>query len=78
MLHNVTSLLASRGASFADLVSGVTYLKRRSDAPALRALLRERGFDGFPLALLEAPLCRPELLCETEVVAMLPVAPAAA
>jgi enamine deaminase RidA (YjgF/YER057c/UK114 family) len=78
MLHNVTSLLAPRGASFADLVSGVTYLKRRSDAPALRALLRERGFDGFPLALLEAPLCRPELLCETEVVAMLPVAPAAA
>jgi enamine deaminase RidA (YjgF/YER057c/UK114 family) len=78
MLHNVTSLLAQHGAGFADLVSGVTYLKRRSDAPALRALLRQRGFDGFPLALLEAPLCRPELLCETEVVAMLPVAPAAA
>lgn len=77
MLHNVTSLLAQRGATLADVVSGVMYLKRRTDAPVLRALLRQQGFEGFPLALLDAPLCRPELLCETEVVAMLPVATAA-
>ena len=68
----------SRAPRFANLVSGVTYLKNPSDAPVLRAMCRERGFDGFPCALVEAPLCRPELLCETEAVAMLPLAPAAA
>ena len=78
MLDNIASLLAQQGATFANLVSGVTYLKNPSDAPALRAVCRQRGFDGFPRALVEAPLCRPELLCETEVVAMLPLATAGA
>ena len=51
--------------------SGALYLKRHGDAPVLGALRRQRGFDGFPYALVEAPLCRPELLCEAEAVAML-------
>jgi enamine deaminase RidA (YjgF/YER057c/UK114 family) len=72
MLHNVASLLARQGATFDDLVSGVTYLKNRRDARLLRSMFRTYGFGGFPCALVEAPLCRAELLCETEVVAMLP------
>lgn len=72
MLHNIATLLAGQGATFADLVSGVLYLKNLEDAPVLRTLCRERGFDGFPCALVEAPLCRPELLCEAEAIAMLP------
>lgn len=72
MLHNLASLLAGQGASFGDVVSGVTYLKRPSDASLLRSIFRERGFEGFPCAVVEAPLCRPELLCETEAVAYLP------
>ena len=56
----------------ADLMSGVTYLKHASDAAALHELYRRRGFDGFPCAIVRADLCRPELLCETEVVAVLP------
>ena len=78
MLHNIATLLARQGAGFRHLVSGVTYLKHPGDAPALRAMLRKRGFDGFPLALVEAPLCRPELLCETEAVASIPLATARA
>jgi enamine deaminase RidA (YjgF/YER057c/UK114 family) len=73
-LHNIATLLARQGASFADLVSGVTYVKNRDDAPALRTMFRERGFDGFPCAVVEAPLCRPELLCEAEAVAIVPTA----
>jgi enamine deaminase RidA (YjgF/YER057c/UK114 family) len=73
MLHNIETLLAAQGATFADLVSGVVYLKRPEDAPVLRALCRQRGFDGFPCTLVEAPLCRPELLCEAEAVATLPL-----
>ena len=71
MLDNIASLLAQQGATFENLVSGVTYLKNPSDAPMLQSMCRQRGFDGFPCALVEAALCRPELLCETEAVAML-------
>ncbi len=78
MLHNIASLLAQQGAAFENLVSGVTYLKNPSDAPVLRSMYRERGFDGFPCALVQAPLCRPELLCEAEAVALLPLATAGA
>ena len=78
MLQNIASLLARQGATFADVVSGVAYLKNPGDAPALRAIFEQRGFDGFPCALVESPLCRPELLCEAEVVAMLPLATAGA
>jgi enamine deaminase RidA (YjgF/YER057c/UK114 family) len=73
MLHNIAFLLAQQGATFANLVSGVTYLKRPSDAAALRSICRQRGFDGFPCAVVEARLCRPELLCEAEAVALLPL-----
>lgn len=78
MLDNIASLLAQQGASFENLVSGVTYLRNPSDAPVLRSMCHQRGFDGFPCALVEAALCRPELLCETEAVAMLPLATAGA
>jgi 2-iminobutanoate/2-iminopropanoate deaminase len=78
MLDNIESLLAQQGAGFENLVSGVTYLKNPGDAPALRSMYRSRGFEDFPCALVEAALCRPELLCETEAVAMLPVARTAA
>ena len=72
MLDNVGSLLAAQGASFEDLASAVTYLKDPADAAVLREICRSRGFDGFPWAIVEARLCRPTLLCETEAVALLP------
>ena len=73
MLNNIASLLAQQGATFADLVSAVMYLKHPSDAPVLRSMCSERGFAGFPSALVQAELCRPDLLCEAEAVAMLPI-----
>jgi enamine deaminase RidA (YjgF/YER057c/UK114 family) len=71
MVHNIESLLAEQGAAFENLVSGVAYLKNARDAPVLRSMFDERGFDGFPCALVVAPLCRPDLLCEAEAVALL-------
>lgn len=73
MLVNISSLLAGQGASFQSVVSAVTYLKNASDAQVLRTMFHEHGFDGFPSVLVEAPLCRPDLLCETEAVAVLPL-----
>ncbi|MEZ4282888.1 MAG: RidA family protein, partial [Myxococcota bacterium] len=72
MLRNVAALLEAQGAGFADVVSAVTYLKRPADAERLREKLRDRGYDGFPNVLVAAPICRPELLCETEALAILP------
>ena len=40
----------------------------------MHAICRQRGFDGFPLVVVDAPLCRPELLCEIEAEAVLPLA----
>jgi enamine deaminase RidA (YjgF/YER057c/UK114 family) len=76
MLGNIASLLAEQGATFENVVAGVTYLRNPGDATRLRSAFRKRGFEGFPCALVEAPLCRPELLCETEAVALLPLATA--
>ena len=72
MLDNIASLLAGQGTDFTSIVSVTTYLKRPGDASALRAIYRRRGFAGFPAALVRADLCRPELLCEAEAVAVLP------
>jgi enamine deaminase RidA (YjgF/YER057c/UK114 family) len=72
MLVNVGALLAGEGATFGDVVSAVTYLKHPADAGLLREKLREAGFEGFPNALVSAPICRPELLCEIEALAVLP------
>jgi 2-iminobutanoate/2-iminopropanoate deaminase len=72
MLVNVAALLEGQGATFADVVSAVTYLKRPADARRLREKLRDAGFEGFPNALVAAPICRPDLLCETEALAVLP------
>lgn len=78
MLANVAALLEAQGAGFGDVVSAVTYLKRPADAGRLREKLRAAGFEGFPNVLVEAPICRPDLLCETEALAILPRAQGAA
>jgi enamine deaminase RidA (YjgF/YER057c/UK114 family) len=72
MLVNVAALLRGQGATFGDVVSAITYLKRPADAQRLREKLREAGFEGFPNALVAATICRPDLLCETEALAVLP------
>lgn len=74
MLLNISALLEGQGATFTDVVSAVTYLKRPADARRLREKLTEAGFGGFPNVLVTAPVCRPELLCETEALAVLPSA----
>jgi enamine deaminase RidA (YjgF/YER057c/UK114 family) len=72
MLLNIRALLEGQGADFRDVLSAITYLKHPGDADHLRDRLRHAGFEGFPHALVTAPICRPDLLCETEVLAVLP------
>lgn len=72
MLLNVSTLLEGQGATYGDIVSAITYVKNRADAERLRTKFRGAGFEGFPNTLVEAAVCRAELLCETEVLAVLP------
>jgi enamine deaminase RidA (YjgF/YER057c/UK114 family) len=74
MLLNIAALLDGQGAGFGDVVSAITYLKHPADESRLREKLRAAGFHGFPHAMVTAPICRPELLCETEALAVLPAA----
>jgi len=68
MLLNIAALLQRQGATFGDVVHAITYLKAPSDADRLRRSLHAAGFEGFPHALVVAPVCRAELLCETEAI----------
>ncbi|WP_405231657.1 Rid family hydrolase [Lentisalinibacter salinarum] len=72
MLVNVAALLEGQGATFGDIVSAITYVKDPANADRLREKFREAGFGGFPNVLVQAAVCRDELLCETEVLAVLP------
>ena len=71
MLVNVAALLEGQGATFRDVVSAITYLKHPEDAERLREKFRKAGYEGFSNVLVAAPVCRPELLCETEALAVL-------
>ena len=72
MLVNVAALLKGKGASFSDVMYAITYVKNPADARRLREKLRDAGYEGFPNVLVAAEVCRPELLCETEALAVLP------
>jgi len=72
MLVNIAALLEGQGANFGNVVSAITYLKHPADAQRLREKLDAAGFRGFPHVLVAAPICRPDLLCETEALAVLP------
>jgi enamine deaminase RidA (YjgF/YER057c/UK114 family) len=75
MLGNIAALLERQGANFDDVVSAITYLKHPADAGRLRTKLRHAGFEGFPHVLVAATICRPDLLCETEALAVVPSDP---
>jgi len=72
MLVNVLTLLQEQNASFGDLVSAITYVKDPANAARLRAILEEHGLSALPNAVVEASVCRPDLLCEMEAIAALP------
>jgi enamine deaminase RidA (YjgF/YER057c/UK114 family) len=72
MLLNIRELLQGQGATFADLAQGVTYLKSADMAELYREVLAEWGVSGFPHSIVEAHVCRPDLLTEMEAIAVIP------
>jgi enamine deaminase RidA (YjgF/YER057c/UK114 family) len=69
-LLNVRLLLEGAGAGLGDVVAAVTYLKDRSALDSCLALLEPLGLLEAPHAIVEAEICRPELLIEVEAIAV--------
>ncbi len=72
MLLNVEELLNGHGATFADLATAVTFLKSADDLELYEQICAERGVTDFPHTIVKAHVCRPDLLCEMEAIAVLP------
>ena len=72
MLLNIQQLLTAQGASFADLAQAATFLKRTEYLELCELVLEEWGIRDVPNTFVKAGVCRPELLCEMEAVAVLP------
>ena len=77
MFRNITALLAAEGADWHDVIRTTIYLADMRHYEELRrvrnAFFAEVGLDVFPASTcIEARLCRPELLVETEAMAMIP------
>lgn len=71
MLLNIEQLLQAQGASFANLVQASSYLKSAADLELYERKLTEWGIRHLPNTLVEAGVCRPELLVEMEAIAVL-------
>ncbi len=72
MLLNIKELLAAQGASFANLTQAASFLKRAEYLELYELILEEWGINNLPNTFVEAGVCRPELLCEMEAIAVLP------
>jgi enamine deaminase RidA (YjgF/YER057c/UK114 family) len=74
MLVNVRELLRPHGSSFADVVQVITYLKHANYLETFVDIWKEWGLVGLPNTFVEAGVCRPDLLCELEAIAIIPTA----
>jgi enamine deaminase RidA (YjgF/YER057c/UK114 family) len=72
-LDVVDALLRSRGMGWGDVTRGIAYFANLAHRPLFDACASERGAAGFPLAVAEAAICRPDLHFEIEVDAVRPV-----
>jgi enamine deaminase RidA (YjgF/YER057c/UK114 family) len=72
MLLNVKELLAAQGATFDDVTQIATFLKYAEYLELYETILKDWGIRHVPNTLVETGVCRPELLCELEAIAILP------
>lgn len=71
MMENISALLQEVGATTADIVQSVTYLRDLADYTAVKAYFDEH-YPDLPHLIVHAPVCRPGWLIETECIAMIP------
>ena len=70
MFANACAVLGHAGLGLADAVSVTAYLKRASLLAEFRKAAQAAGLPAsVPTATVVADICRPEWLCEVELVA---------
>jgi len=73
MFQNIEALLSAQGASLNDIVSAITYLKHPEFLAPFNRVAQMRGLPAnVPNTITLADVCRPEWLCEIEVIAIFP------
>ncbi len=72
MLVNVRELLRPHNSTFANVVQVITYLKCADYLPIFLDIWQRWGLSGLPNTFVEAGVCRPDLLCELEAIAIIP------
>ena len=72
MLRNIRGLLEPHGATFDDIVQGTTFLKNAEYLDLYQQVLEAWQIAQVPNTLVEAGVCRPDLLCEMEALVILP------
>lgn len=73
MLANLSAVLAGGGAGLSETMCATVYLKRASHLPVFQAAAREAGWPmDAPISVVVADICRPDWLCEVELVAARP------
>lgn len=65
-LEVVAALLASRGLDWHHTVRAIAYVRRLQDLATVRSLLENHPVGRTPLAIMQADICRDELLFELE------------
>lgn len=71
MWENVETLLGEAGATFADVMQIIVYLRDTADARCVTEMFRRR-FPDTPTVVTLAPVCRPTWLIEMECIAVCP------
>ncbi len=70
-LDAVGALLATEGASLADIAGATVFLKDAADYARYREVAHQRGLDDLPAVYVHADVCRADLLFEMDGTAVL-------
>ena len=71
MMENISVLLQEAGASVADIMQAIVYLRDPADYEEVNRYIRTHHPD-MPHLIVLAPVCRPGWLIETECIAVIP------
>ena len=71
MMENIEALLDEAGATTADVMQAIVYLRDPADYTVVRRYLESR-YPALPCLVVHAPVCRPGWLIETECIAAVP------
>ena len=71
MMENIEALLDEAGATTADVMQAIVYLRDPADYTVISRYLENR-YPALPCLVVHAPVCRPGWLIETECIAAVP------